>query len=150
GDRVQPRGSRDRRRGDSGYDDQGGDRLQHRAGIQAEARDLLPAPSGSGRTVDRPMENGFWTIAPCPAGKVRALVEALGVGPTTASVLVRRGHADPEEARAFLAGALPGHDPFLLGEMRGAVDTLAAAAAAGSRICVHGDYDADGICATAL
>src|SRR2546429_2605262 len=34
--------------------------------------------------------------------------------------------------------------------MRGAVETISAAVEAGARICVHGDYDADGICATAL
>src|SRR5262245_52368471 len=34
--------------------------------------------------------------------------------------------------------------------MRRAVDTINAAIAAGKRICVHGDYDVDGICATAL
>ena len=65
-------------------------------------------------------------------------------------MLVRRGYGDPDEARAFLEGALPGHDPFLLGDMAGAVETIRSAIAAGKRICVHGDYDADGICATAL
>ena len=34
--------------------------------------------------------------------------------------------------------------------MREAVETIRAAVDAGARICVHGDYDADGICATAL
>jgi single-stranded-DNA-specific exonuclease len=34
--------------------------------------------------------------------------------------------------------------------MREAVETVVAAVGAGARICVHGDYDADGICATAL
>ncbi len=34
--------------------------------------------------------------------------------------------------------------------MGAAVETIRAAVAAGKRICVHGDYDADGICATAL
>jgi single-stranded-DNA-specific exonuclease len=96
------------------------------------------------------MESGTWTIAPCPAGRVQALAEGLGVGPTTASVLVRRGYLELEPARAFLAGELPGHDPFALGDMREAVDAIRAAVAAGERICVHGDYDADGICATSL
>ena len=68
----------------------------------------------------------------------------------TASVLVRRGLAAEDDARRFLDGALPGHDPFLLGDMRAAVETIVAAIEAGARICVHGDYDADGICATAL
>ena len=34
--------------------------------------------------------------------------------------------------------------------MREAVETIPAAVESGARICVHGDYDADGICATAL
>src|SRR5205085_11236844 len=62
----------------------------------------------------------------------------------------RRGYSDPAAARAFLEGALPGHDPYALGDMRDAVATIRAAVARGARICVHGDYDADGICATAL
>jgi len=81
---------------------------------------------------------------------VHALADELSVDEVTASVLVRRGYADPDDARRFLAGALPGHDPFELGDMRLAVDTIIAAVEAGARICVHGDYDADGICATAL
>jgi single-stranded-DNA-specific exonuclease len=81
---------------------------------------------------------------------VQALAQELSVDEVTASVLVRRGYADPDDARRFLAGALPGHDPFELGDMRKAVETITAAVEAGARICVHGDYDADGICATAL
>jgi single-stranded-DNA-specific exonuclease len=65
-------------------------------------------------------------------------------------VLVRRGLGDPTAARRFLEGALPGHDPLLLGDMSEAVETIRTALDAGARICVHGDYDADGICATAL
>src|SRR5262245_22814092 len=96
------------------------------------------------------MENATWTIGPCSEAAVRALVDALGVSSTTASVLVRRGCAEPAAARSFLDGALPGHDPFALGDMREAVEAIGAAVASGARICVHGDYDADGICATAL
>jgi single-stranded-DNA-specific exonuclease len=96
------------------------------------------------------MVDGDWKIAPCSSADVRALADALGVSEITASVLVRRGLCEPEEARAFLEGALPGHDPLLLGDMPAAVAALRAAVADGKRICVHGDYDADGICATAL
>ena len=96
------------------------------------------------------MYEGSWTISPCPHRVSGELARELGVSETTARVLVRRGYQDPEAARAFLDGALPGHDPFLLGQMREACDALRAAIAAGKRICVHGDYDADGISATAL
>jgi single-stranded-DNA-specific exonuclease len=91
-----------------------------------------------------------WTIAPCSYDDAAALAAELGVSETTARVLARRGLADPAEARRFLEGAPPRHDPFLLGDMRAACETIKAAVAAGKRICVHGDYDADGICATAL
>ena len=96
------------------------------------------------------MQQGAWTIKACPSDDVRALARALEVAELTASVLIRRGYADPEEAAAFLAAEAPQHDPFLLGDMRGAVETIHAAIADGKRICVHGDYDVDGICATAL
>ena len=69
---------------------------------------------------------------------------------TTASILVRRGYGEVETARAFLEGERAPHDPFLLGDMREAVARIRAAIADGRRICVHGDYDVDGICATAL
>src|SRR6266542_976497 len=96
------------------------------------------------------MSEGIWTIRPCPHRQVTALAQELGLNEITASVLVRRGYGDPGEARAFLVGEQPLHDPFLLGEMRTAVSRIRAAIAEGARICVHGDYDVDGICATVL
>src|SRR6476646_9181086 len=96
------------------------------------------------------MAAGTWDLAQCSHGDVEQLAAALGIDEVTASVLVRRGLAAEDDARRFLDGALPGHDPFLLGDMRAAVETIVAAIEAGARICVHGDYDADGICATAL
>jgi single-stranded-DNA-specific exonuclease len=96
------------------------------------------------------MDKAMWTIAPCRPDQLRTLADELGISATFASVLARRGLTDPAEARVFLEGALPGHDPLSLGDMIGAVERIRAAVAAGTRICVHGDYDADGICATAL
>jgi single-stranded-DNA-specific exonuclease len=63
---------------------------------------------------------------------------------------VRRGYDDAEAAARFLDGGDPGHDPFALGDMAAACERIRAAIANKERICVHGDYDADGICATAL
>jgi single-stranded-DNA-specific exonuclease len=96
------------------------------------------------------MSEGIWTIRPCPHRQASALAGELGLSEITASVLVRRGYGDPGEARAFLAGEQPLHDPFLLGDMKEAAERLRAAIADGTRICVHGDYDVDGICATVL
>jgi single-stranded-DNA-specific exonuclease len=96
------------------------------------------------------MQEGTWTISPCPHRQAGSLARELGLSEITASVLVRRGYGDPEEARSFLAGEQPLHDPFLLGDMGAAVERIRAAVVGGERICVHGDYDVDGICATVL
>ena len=96
------------------------------------------------------MYEGTWTMRPCPREEVRALAQALELSETTASVLVRRGYGDPETARAFLAAEPPRHDPFRLGNVEAACARIRETIAAERRICVHGDYDVDGICATAL
>jgi single-stranded-DNA-specific exonuclease len=96
------------------------------------------------------MHEGSWTLSPASHEVQAELASSLGVSELTAGVLVRRGFDDPAAARAFLAGELPPHDPFLLGDMAVACDRIRAAIADGRRICVHGDYDVDGISATAL
>lgn len=96
------------------------------------------------------MNEGSWTIKPCERDAVAALARELELSPTTTAVLARRGYGDVAGARAFLEGALPAHDPFELGDMPAACEAIRGAIEAGRRICVHGDYDADGICATAV
>jgi single-stranded-DNA-specific exonuclease len=97
------------------------------------------------------MQQQDWKLRDeCSRDEVEALVRDLGVSETLAAVLVRRGYAEADRARSFLAAELPAHDPFLLGDMEDACEAIRRAVAEGKRICVHGDYDADGICATAL
>ncbi len=96
------------------------------------------------------MVEGTWTIKACDPQQAASLAAALDLSDTTASVLVRRGYAEPERAASFLGGELPGHDPFALGDMQEACDRIRTAVAGGTKICVHGDYDVDGICATTL
>lgn len=79
------------------------------------------------------------------------LAEALAVSPLTARVLLQRGVESVAAGEAFLRerlAALP--DPFLLLGMEAAVSRLTRALADGEAIAVHGDYDVDGITATAL
>jgi single-stranded-DNA-specific exonuclease len=91
-----------------------------------------------------------WLITPCPERDAVELADALGVRRTTAEVLLRRGYSTAEAARAFLDAEGPRHDPLGFEQMAAACDRIADAIRAGEKICVHGDYDADGICATAL
>lgn len=67
-----------------------------------------------------------------------------------AIVMVGRGISGAAEARAFLSRDSRLPDPFLFAGMQGAVDALATAIDQGRKVVVHGDYDADGITATAL
>ena len=93
---------------------------------------------------------GTWKVEPVAFPDVQKLMVDLGVSETVASVLVRRGLGDPEAAREFLEPEGISYDPMLLGDMAVAVRRLRVAVERGRRICVHGDYDVDGICATAL
>jgi single-stranded-DNA-specific exonuclease len=96
------------------------------------------------------MHDGTWTLADCPPEPQAELVRALGISELTAAVLVRRGYSDPALAARFLEGEQPPHDPFLLGDMEAACTQIRAAVEQGRRVCVHGDYDVDGIAATTL
>jgi single-stranded-DNA-specific exonuclease len=88
-------------------------------------------------------------IADCSAEEIALLRRELGVSEPLAQVLVRRGLAEPESARLFLAGAEE-HPPEAFRGIGEAVETIARHLASHSRITVHGDYDVDGICSTAV
>jgi single-stranded-DNA-specific exonuclease len=91
-----------------------------------------------------------WLIDPCSERDALELASALEISRTTAEVLLRRGYDDADAARAFLEAEGPRHDPHGFEQMGEACDRIVAAIESGEKICVHGDYDADGICATAL
>ncbi len=95
------------------------------------------------------MQSVRFEIPPCPPDAVEELTRALGVSDPAAQTLVRRGHGDPAAARAFL-DASEEHSPQRFEGIGEAVAGILAAARAGERITVHGDYDVDGICSTAV
>jgi single-stranded-DNA-specific exonuclease len=70
--------------------------------------------------------------------------------PLVVQVLHNRKIRDPGEARDFLQGQIPGHSPFELKGMYRAVDRLSEAVRSGESIAVYGDFDTDGVTATAL
>ena len=92
----------------------------------------------------------------CKAGaaereQVRELAQELSASPRVAELLIARGITDAEEAFAFLHPSVSGlEDPFLLKDMDKAAACIMAAVENKERIIVFGDYDADGVCATAI
>lgn len=93
-----------------------------------------------------------WLRAPPPdAAQVRALEEVLHLPRALCELLVARGFSGEAEARRYLRPQLDQlHAPGLLKDMDVAVERLARAIGAGEKILVHGDYDVDGMCSTAL
>jgi single-stranded-DNA-specific exonuclease len=88
-------------------------------------------------------------IAACPDAHVQRLQRELGVSGPLAQVLVRRGMAEPARARGFLE-AREEHPPEAFAGIEEAVAIVLRHLASGSRITIHGDYDVDGICSTAV
>jgi single-stranded-DNA-specific exonuclease len=78
-----------------------------------------------------------------------ALARELGLSEPVAVTLVRRGYRTPEQARAFLA-ADETYSPLAFSSMEGVCERIRAAIGGGRQITVHGDFDVDGVCATAL
>jgi len=88
-------------------------------------------------------------IAPCDTAAVLRLERELGIGHPMAQVLVRRGLGQPADARAWLAGD-ERHEPSAFAGIGDACALVLRHAEAGSRVTVHGDYDVDGVCSTAI
>jgi single-stranded-DNA-specific exonuclease len=86
---------------------------------------------------------------PYDFAEARAVADALGLSQPVAVTLVRRGYRTPEDARAFLA-ADESHPPEAFQGMDEVVALVWAAIEAGERITVHGDFDVDGVSATAV
>ncbi len=89
-----------------------------------------------------------WRIAPpAPDSLVRALPD---LHPLALRALAARGLAEPAAVRAFLAHAAGDDNPFRIAGMDAAVARLRRAIQGREPIAVYGDYDADGVTATAL
>ena len=74
-----------------------------------------------------------------------------GIMPDTARLLLYRNVDSVEKAKVFLSPSKKGfNNPFLLNGMKQAVDRIAIAKENCENVLIFGDYDADGICATAV
>src|SRR3954453_3664539 len=86
---------------------------------------------------------------PYDYGEVRRLAAELSLAEPVAVTLVRRGYRTIDAARRFLE-AREAHDPLEFAGMGEICGRILAAVHEGRRITVHGDYDVDGVCSTAI
>ena len=91
-----------------------------------------------------------WELSGGDPRLTRILAEECGISPLAAAVLAGRGHTSYEEIAGFLAGGEELADPFELEDMAPAAERLRRAIDEGERITVYGDYDCDGVTATAM
>jgi single-stranded-DNA-specific exonuclease len=90
-----------------------------------------------------------WTAVSVPPAA--AALRAAGFASPLAELLAQRGAAGPEAARRFLAPSRAQLSPALMIEgLAAAGERLAAVSAQRERILVVGDYDVDGVAATAV
>ena len=83
------------------------------------------------------------------------LIEQLGrdinVNPILANMLINRGVESYETAKNYFRPSLSQlHDPFLMKDMKEAIDRIEIAVDQNEKILVYGDYDVDGTTAVAL
>jgi len=92
-----------------------------------------------------------WQIASVDEKQAEALTSSIGLSPALCRVLIARGVNTVDDARDFLNPELSAlHDPFLMKDMDKAVARLKEAVRSREPILIHGDFDADGVSATAL
>ncbi len=105
-------------------------------------RDDRPSPAPL-PTIERLLELPDYDLA-----AALALERELGVSHTLAQVMVRRGLDQPRLVREFL-DPREAYEPAAFTGIERAVELIERHVRAGTEITVHGDYDVDGVCATA-
>jgi single-stranded-DNA-specific exonuclease len=92
-----------------------------------------------------------WKIAEKQSARATELAQAAGISPLLAQCLINRGIDTPELIHPFLHPRLKQlADPFLLPNMHAAVERLLVAREKGEQVVIFGDYDVDGVTATAI
>lgn len=82
---------------------------------------------------------------------VKTVAKENGISPLLAHALCSRGLTEKKEILRFLYPRLSHmHDPMLLPDIELATERIRYAIVNNERIIVYGDYDVDGICATAI
>ena len=91
-----------------------------------------------------------WVLPPLDKESAAMLAEECGVDPFLSLMLTTRGICEVETAMEFLTASELTADPLGFIDMDKAADRIRQAMDRGETIMVYGDYDADGVTATAL
>ena len=90
--------------------------------------------------------NKKWQIYETDENKIKQMEEKYGINKLLATILVNRNITKEEDIRLFLEPTRNDfHDPFLMTDMKKAVDRIIQAIKSQEKITIYGDYDVDGI-----
>ena len=93
----------------------------------------------------------FWKIASPDSTTVKGLAHTLNISGTIATLLVNRGFADALAAQQFLQPRFDSlADPFLMRDLKKAVERILLAIERQEKILIYGDYDVDGTTAVVI
>ena len=82
---------------------------------------------------------------------IKTLAKETGLSEVMARLLYTRGFESAEAVRSFLhKDEVQLHDPFLMMDMKKAVDRVELALERGEKIAIYGDYDVDGVTSVSL
>ena len=91
-----------------------------------------------------------WSVAQLNKERALRISEDFGIPMICAALLDVRGINTPEEVKSFLSDDVCFDNPLEIKDMDKAVSRIIRAVENGEKICIYGDYDADGVTATAL
>lgn len=96
------------------------------------------------------MSRKFWRVPSFDKKQAAELAYDYGYDAMAVLLLASRGITDPEDVAEFLDNEAELYDPFDIKDMDKAVERIKTAIENEEKIAVYGDYDADGVTATAL
>ena len=104
------------------------------------------------RRLKIPMGRKHWKIKDVSDElSVQRLTDSLNISPILARLLVLRDIQTFNQAKQFFRPSIESlYDPFLMDQMESATTRVITALTENQKICIYGDYDVDGTCATAL
>ncbi len=92
----------------------------------------------------------IWSVAQLNKERALAISEQFSIPMICAALLDVRGINTPEAVQNFIGEEFSFEDPFIIKDMDKAVERITYAIDNGEKICIYGDYDADGVTSTAL
>lgn len=97
------------------------------------------------------VQEKHWRVLPANSELQSKFSSNLNISPIISQILINRGINNLQDAKNFLSRDISNlYDPFLMNDMDAAVKRIMKAIDEKENITVYGDYDADGLCGTAL